>query len=119
MASAPDQPFPERFPDEDDFYRRIPPDQFSEGKIHSNAFGGQRLSVNWSGRASVDSTLEGFEGFGVASITAGICYQENQAIEPTPIQSNSAHCEIVGPKPRPVRRRLRKSAILLREPEPD
>ena len=71
------------FSDDDEFYRRIPSWHFDfpNSRIFSQAFRKQRLSVNWAARSSADETLKDHEEFGVASITAGVCYREEQTIE--------------------------------------
>ncbi|MCX6659166.1 MAG: hypothetical protein NTX81_02115 [Candidatus Bathyarchaeota archaeon] len=74
------------------------------------------MSVNWAILSSAEETAKAVPGAGVASITAGLCYRENQDIEYTPTNNNSAHCDVVGQKTKAVKRHLRDAAILLLPP---
>ena len=60
---------PEKIPDSDDLYRRIPPDQYERGKIAYTAFLDYETSVNWEEYSTPEKTVKGFldKGFGVAS----------------------------------------------------
>ena len=116
------------FDDDEQFLRRIPHYQFNseEQKIDSWAFANDpdtpdRLSVNWRQLSSVQQTARILPGSGVASITAEVCYREDQAIEHTPEEDNDAHCDVIGNKKSKARqRRLRDSAKLLLAPiQPD
>ena len=124
---------PNPFSGDEEFLRRISPSHFnfSTQEIQSWAFDNLddtpgRMSVNWSGLATVQETVQDHPGFGVASITARSCYDEKQGIEYTPVKDhpslrdNPAHCDVVGDKPKGVQRRLRNSvkALLLRPEAP-
>lgn len=104
-----------RFRDDDDFLRRIPHWQFDfdTRRVLPFAFKLFRLSVNWSKYATVDQTVEGHQGWGVASITALDCYSAGQDIEYKPQPDNLAHCDVVGEKTNRIQRRLNKAAKLL------
>ncbi len=49
----------------------------------------------------------------MAAITARLCYENNQAIERSPVTGNPAHCDVVGNKPDCVRKNLARAARLL------
>ena len=126
IATSP-EPDSNRFEDGEEFFRRIPHWEydFQNGSIHDRAFKNDRLdtgedsgrlSVNWRRLITLEETLEGHVGFGIAVITARACYDEVQTIEETPRSNNPAHCDIVGSKPKPRQRRLRKAATLIRPP---
>ncbi len=117
-------------PDDAIMLRRIPPWLFNpdKGAIYDKAFANDRVSehttdrhsVNWEERTSVEDTLSGHEGFGVAAITVqGYC-EENQSIEHSPDRErgNYGHCDAVGAKTARVQRRLRQKAELRVQPTP-
>ena len=110
------------FTAEEEFLRRIPPIHFDfdKGRIYSSAFdnrsGTDRMSVNRMRLSSAEETLCGHPSYGVASLTADVIYKENQQILHTPTEDNVAHCDVVGTKPKSVRRRLRNAARLVVAP---
>jgi len=110
------------FAADDRFLRRIHPQYYdpNTGKVASGAFQNasdtNRMSVNWMKLSTVDDTLRGYPGFGVASISAKLCWLLDQNIEGIPSEENPAHCDIVGAKPKPVRRKFRDRAEYLRYP---
>jgi hypothetical protein len=100
---------------EDQFLRRIPPWHFkAPDKISSAAFqndkGTDRMSVNWLKYSTIDQTIEGLQGFGVARFSAKFCWEVNQEIEHTPGVENSAHCDIIGNKTESICRRFRDNS---------
>ena len=117
-------------PDEAIMLRRIPPWLFNsdKGAVFDKAFANDRIegqttdrhSVNWEEHTSIDDTLVGHSGFGVAAITAAGYGEENQSIEHSPdrVQGNYGHCDAVGAKTARVQRRLRQKAELRVRPEP-
>ncbi len=112
-----------RFDDDEQFLRGIHPDwfDFDKQKILSWAFDNhpltpERMSVNWAKLSSIDDTVKANPVWGVASITAATFYKENQDVDYTPIETNIAHCDVIGHKSLSVRRRLRNAAKLLRSP---
>ena len=110
------------FASDERFLRRIAPVFYNPntGKVVSAAFqnssGTNRMSVDWMGLFTVDDTLHDYRGFGVASISAGLCRSLNQEVERTPQEENPAHCDVVGYKPKSVRRKFREMAEYLRYP---
>jgi hypothetical protein len=107
----------------DQFLRRIPPWHLKpDGGISSAAFqnddGTDMMSVNWLKLSSVEHTLcgPGLIGFGVASISAGLCYSLNQNPVYSPDIDNKAHCDIVGHKTKTISRIFSKQANYLRYP---
>ena len=117
-------------PDDGVMLRRIPPWLFNseKGTIFDKAFANDRVegrttdrhSVNWEEHTSVENTLAGHQGFGIAAMTAQEYGEENQSIEHSPDrkQDNYGHCDAVGAKTARVQRRLRQKAELLVRPEP-
>jgi hypothetical protein len=80
------------------------------------------MSVNWSTLSSVEDTLKGYRGYGVVSITAGLCWNLEQQIEYQPIkdhpdlEDNTAHCEVVGKKTTRVRNGFKTGSRWLERP---
>lgn len=109
---------------DDRFLRRIHPQYYNPntGKVASAAFQNasntNRMSVNWMKLSTVDDTLRRYSGFGVASISAELCWFLNQEVEGIPSEENPAHCDIVGDKPQSVRRKFRDKAEYPRYPSP-
>lgn len=112
------------FATDDQFLRRIAPQYYNPdtGKVASAAFqntsGTNRMSVDWMKLSTVDNTLRRYPRFGVASISAELCWFLNQEVESVPSEENPAHCDIVGDKPQPVRRKFRDMAQYPRYPSP-
>lgn len=112
------------FVPDDRFLRRIPPIYYNPntGKVMSAAFqnasGTNRMSVDWTKLSTVDDTLRGYPRFGVASISAELCWFLNQEVERVPSEENPAHCDVVGDKPQSVRRKFRDRAEYPRYPSP-
>ncbi len=112
------------FDDGEQFLRRIPyfHYDFKKQKIDSCAFANDpdtpdRFSVNWRRHSLVEETARVMPHSGVASMTAVVCYQEEQDIKHTPEAANYAHCDVIGDKKsKSRRRRLRNAANLLLAP---
>lgn len=103
------------FVPEDKFLRRIHPlDLKPTGEISSAAFqndkGTNSFSTNWLKLSSVEETLKNHSEFGVASISAKLCWGFKQEIEWEPLDDNVAHCEIVGHKTRSLCQKMRDGA---------
>lgn len=64
-----------------------------------------------------DSALRNHEGFALAAITAGLVRSCNQGVVRNPTGDDPAHAEVVGDKPKSVRKRLAKSAVWVVFPE--
>jgi hypothetical protein len=75
------------------------------------------MSVNWERLSSVEHTLEGYAGWGVASLSAELCWSVGQCIRRSPSQRNEAHCDVIGDKPNKVQRTLRDGAVYMRAPD--
>jgi len=109
---------------DDSFLRRIHPQYYNPntGKVASAAFQNasstNRMSVNWMKLSTVDDTLRGYPRFGVALISAELCWFLNQQVESVTSEENPAHCDIVGDKPRSVRRKFRDMAEYPRHHSP-
>ena len=105
----------------DKFLRRIPPLHLKgPGRISSAAFHNDAdtnmMSVNWLKLSSIEHTLSGFEGWGVAAITAELCYSLEQEPMYSPTLDNIAHCDIFGHKTRRISRKFRDGAQYLLYP---
>ena len=124
------QPVPEgvssarRFAQTDEFLRRVHPTQLNpDGSVSTAAFTDYSMSVNWAKLSSVDETLRGWDGYGVVSITAGLCWRLEQQIGYTPVEEspdipvNRAHCEVIGKKTQRVRKEFKNGAKWIRWPE--
>lgn len=87
------------------------------GKVSPRAFKNKattrRMSVDCAKLSSIEDILKDHTGFGVASITAGLCWLLDQEIERTNTQDNPAHCDIVGDKPTEVMQSFRDGAQYL------
>lgn len=111
-----------QFEPQDQFLRRISPlwlkapDKVSSAAFH-NAKGTDRMSVNWLALSSVEHTLSGHPGYGVASITAALCYSLQQQPVYSPEEDNVAHCNIVGDKTDAISKRFRDGAQYLCYPD--
>lgn len=111
-------------------WRRIPsnhivPDGNGGRRISSAAFqdhpNGTPMSVVLGDEvlaAKRDPTevIAGHEGFGLASVTAGLARLLNQGIARRPLPSEPAHAEVFGDKPRSVSRKFAKAASWVIEP---
>lgn len=106
------------FVPEDKFFRRIPP-WWLKGprRVSSAAFDNDKdknsFSTNWQRKSSIEHTLIGHPGFGVASITAELCYSLNQEPKYTPEEDNAAHCDIEGHKTESIKKSFRDRAEYL------
>ena len=112
------------------FFRRIAPYQFDPAtnkpflsafrndKIGEGVFS-DRHSVDWERYTTVEDTLEGHEGFGVARISGDDYLRVGQNIVHSPKDDNYSHCDAVGEKKNSVQRRLRDACLLLRAPTVD
>jgi hypothetical protein len=105
----------------DQFLRRIPPWHLKgPSKVSSAAFQNDdntdRMSVNWLKLSSVEHTLSGLLGYGVASISAELCYSLKQEPVYSPVVDNPAHSDIVGHKTLAISRRFRDGAQYLLYP---
>ena len=115
----------QKFVPNDKFLRRIPWWHLKKtGEISSAAFQNDRgtnsISTNWMKLSSVLETLRGHDGFGVASITAELCWGLAQIIEWEPAEDNVAHCDIVGRKTESITKKFRDGAKYLVLPvQPD
>jgi hypothetical protein len=69
-----------QFTETDEFFRRVHPRQWNHAKdrVSSAAFTPERMSVNWAALSSAEATLQGYEGHGVVSITAKLCWELGQ-----------------------------------------
>ena len=124
MANLLDDP---SISDKDRLLRRIPPYQYvadrntGNMRVSSAAFSDNRLSVDLL--AVLEATGKGFEaalighdGFGLASITAGLARECAQVVVREPLPDNKAHALVVGKKTRSIRNRFRKQCCLLVPP---
>ena len=95
--------FPRPLQPDDEFYRAIHPDYLKKnGKISPGAFSkataNKRMSVDWAENSTASQTYERWERWGecrgVASITAGLCWENNQSISFAQTVDNPSHSEV-------------------------
>lgn len=106
----------------DKFLRRIPPWHLKQsGEISSAAFQNDKdknsFSTNWMKLSSPEDTLRDYPTFGVASLSASLCWDLGQKIDWTPAEDNVAHCDIVGRKTESISRKFRNGAEYLLVPK--
>ena len=74
------------------------------------------MSVDWAELSTVQETVARFpkwdKGWGVASITAEVCWHIGEAIEYSPTTTNPAHSDIVGDRSDRVRKQFALRADL-------
>jgi hypothetical protein len=107
---------------EDKFLRRIPEYHLKPGgEISSAAFQNDRgtnsFSTNWMKLTTIEDTLKNNPGFGLVSISAKLCWENQQTPVYAPVDENAAHCEIVGHKTESIRRKIRSGAEFLVYPK--
>ena len=66
-----------------------------------------------------DSMLENYEGYGLASFTAGHARNCEQILQRAPTEDDPAHAHVLGPKTRSVKRRLLTGTTVIVEPSRD
>ena len=114
----------EEIPDSDALFRRIHRYFFDpdSGRISSGAFDGQEMSVNWSKYATPEGTAAQDRAgniVAVASLISGTCRKLGQDVVHDPIPEddrtpgNLAHALVCGRKSKPIKQKLRDSAILV------
>jgi hypothetical protein len=115
----------ETIPDEAILFRRIHHMHFlPDGKISSQAYDRERLSVNWEKYSDPESTADA-DSAAVTALVCGACRKLKQDVEHVPIDPdqpfgpNQAHAEICGKKPRPIRQQLRDIAQTVWSKLPD
>ena len=62
------------------------------------------------GRSPIEA-LSGFEGYGLAAITAGLARACGQGVAHDPTPQEAAHAVVFGVKPKSIQRRLAKGSI--------
>ena len=62
--------------------------------------------------------LDGFDGYGLVELTAGLCREHNQGVVRAPAEGPPGHAHVVGNKPQGTREKLAKAARLVVEPRP-
>lgn len=110
------------FVPDDKFLRRIPWWHLKPtGEISSAAFQNDgetnSFSTNWMKLSSIEDTLRNDPGFGVASISAKLCWELAQETRWTPVDDNVAHCDIFGHKTESISKKFRSGAELLVVPK--
>ena len=118
LQQSNEKEFPRPLTESDQFYRAIHPDWIKEdGKVSTAAFTNKEMSVDWADLSTPCETFDRWpqwgECRGVASITAGLCWQNDQNVEYTPKDDNCSHSDVVGKKRDRIRKNFAKSARLL------
>ena len=110
--------------DSDALFRRIHRYFFDpdSGRISSGAFDGQEMSVNWSKYATPEETAaqdRTGNTVAVAAVVSGTCRQLGQDVVHNPMSAtekvpgNFAHALVCGRKSKPIKQKLRDSAVLV------
>lgn len=95
--------FPRPLQPDDEFYRAIRPEHLKKnGKISPGAFSkatvNNRMSVDWAEKSTARETYERWEHWGecrgVASITARLCWDNNQSMSFEKTTDNPSHTEV-------------------------
>ncbi len=97
--------------DEDDLYRRIPPEWYveKEERISSAAFRHLETSVDWARYTTPEKTVAGFPNNHVAALQAKIPREKKQEVKHVPDPDNYSHSLIIGKKTRSFARFLAKN----------
>lgn len=129
MSTLQDDP---TIPDHAELWRRIHPlwvvrdDSRAEYRISSQAFQNHghdgAMSVQLAeamaqAGLSTSEAVEGFPGYSLASITAGLARQCDQRVVRDPLPDDPAHALVDGTKTKSVRRRFASEAEWVIEPE--
>jgi len=98
----------EYIPDDDDLYRRIPPDWYveKEDRVSSAAFKDRETSVEWSKYCTPDKTVREYPNYHVAALQAKIPRTKNLEVKHNPSRHSYAHSLIIGEKPLSIARFL-------------
>lgn len=101
--------------DEDDIYRRIPPDWYveKEDRVSSAAFTHYEASVNWALHTTPEKTVVGFPNNHVAALQAKIPREKHQKVKHDPIPDNYSHSLIIGKKTLSVAKYLARNCRLV------
>lgn len=75
-----------------------------------------RMSVAYSGLSSEEQVMAGHNKFGLAGLTAQVCWDANQTVEHTPISDLAGHCDVVGDKPGAVQKLLLSGSKIMALP---
>jgi len=115
--------------DEDELWRRIPPQQWVDCpgescRPSSAAFedspDGSPLSVHVGRLTSVNTVLsEIHEGFAIAAFRAGLARECSFIVVSDPMPEDPSHALVVGNKSTPKRKRLVKGCWWVRRPGPE
>ncbi|HEX5164958.1 MAG TPA: hypothetical protein VFV93_06145 [Thermomicrobiales bacterium] len=122
---------PEQVDIEDDLYRRIVPDNVTNGELNAGAFslrpGEDALSVDIARLTSVEECLAraGRPDVGLSVLSVGDVVALGLTVEHDPvvgdaasgIPANYAHARITGENSRAIRSKLAKAAVILVSPE--
>lgn len=81
-----------------------------DGRMSSQAFRDPELSADRAILRSVQETMNGFEGFGLASLTAQDARMNGQDVVPEPDIFNPAHAIVRGNKTKSIARALARAA---------
>ena len=102
--------------DEDDLYRRIHPKFRKENRVSSAVFKTRdpELSLVVARLSSTEEALNGFDGFGLACITAGFLRSLNLEVYHDPFPENYAHAIAYGKITDSMANMIARNSILLK-----
>jgi hypothetical protein len=102
---------PDIVADDEPLHRRIHPTFIQEnGTISSQAFRDGEMSTDRGRYWSVDDTLRGYEGYGVAALFARTARDFDQKVISSKELLNPAHCLVIGKKGKGLARKLARAA---------
>ena len=103
---------PDDVADTEALNRRIHPDFVRpDGSVSSQAFTDSELSVDRAVYWDISETLQGYDGYGVASIIASFARELQQEVVADKLLLNPAHALVKGKKSKSIARALARSAV--------
>jgi hypothetical protein len=102
---------PDYVANEECLHRRVHPTFVkNDGKVSSQAFTGDELSVDRGHYRDTEDTLLNHEGYGIVGFYAEYARQLDQEVISDPLTTNLAHALVNGKKTNSVRKRFAKKS---------
>jgi hypothetical protein len=86
-------------------------------QVFQNTSGTDGMSVNMADETTIEATLKGCEKMLLAQFEAALARELGQGIIRMPLETNLAHCEVIGEKTKSVRERFAKDCQWVIGPE--
>lgn len=103
---------PDLIADDEPLHRRIHPTfKKDDGTVSSAAFTDREMSVDRGAFCSLEQTLTGCGGYGVAALLAATARGYDQEVVADPILLNPAHALVRGEKTKSTARKLARASI--------